>query len=323
MTRLLRAELLRIRSRRLTWVALGLVLLVVALAQLAVGSSVRPVTAAERNQAQVAYDEAVQDYEKNGETYEQQCLDEGLSAEDCATEPPRIEDYVPRTVSTFAEAGQLVVTVTVTFAALGLLLVAASVTGAELSSGAMANWLTFVPERGRVFAAKLLALVLVAAVSTAAVLALALGVAALVARGYQAPLTGAGQLVAVAGRGVLVSVVAAAVGFGLALITRHTIAAAGTVLGYLILSAVLAVVWFTVPALSGVQRFLPENNLLALLLGKHTYYTFGEQLQPDGTYVDTSVAHVISLTHGSLYWAVAVAVLLAASYLVFRRRDVN
>ena len=323
MSRLLRAELLRVRSRRLTWVALGLVLLVVALAQLAVGSSVRPVTAAERTQAQVAYDEAVQDYEENGKTYEQQCLDEGLSAEDCAAEPPRIENYVPRTVSTFAEAGQLVVTVTVAFAALGLLLLAASVTGAELSSGAMANWLTFVPERGRVYAAKLLALVLVAAVSTAAVLALALGVAALVARGYGAPLTGLGQLVAAAGRGVLVGVIAAAVGFGIALITRHTIAAAGTVLGYLILSAVLSVVWFTVPALSGVQRFLPENNLLALLLGKHTYYTFDEQLQPDGTYVDNSVDHVISLTHGSVYRAVAVLVLLAASYLVFRRRDVN
>ncbi|SDS02176.1 ABC-type transport system involved in multi-copper enzyme maturation, permease component [Friedmanniella luteola] len=323
MTALLRAELLRIRSRRLTWVALGVVLLVVALSQLAVAGSMRPVTAAERAQAQVAYQQAVEDYDENHEQYEQECRDSGLSAEDCAYPPPRLEDYVARSVSTFEAAGQLVVVVTVAFSGLALLLLGASVTGAELSSGALANWLTFVPERNRVFAAKVLALVLVAAVSTAVVTALALAVTAVIARVVGGPLDGLGDLAAVAARGVLVGVAAVVVGFGLALLTRHTIAAAGTVLGYLILSGVLAVVWGAVPALAGVQRYLPENNLLALLLGRHEFYTSTEVAQPDGTFESTAVTHVISLTHGAVYWAVVVAALVAVTLVVFRRRDVN
>jgi ABC-2 type transport system permease protein len=320
---LLRAELLRIRSRRLTWVALGLVLLVMALSQLAVAGSMRPVTADERAQAQVDYEAAVQDYDQNHEKYEQECRDSGLSAEECAYPPPRLEDYVARSVSTFAEAGQTVVVVTVAFSGLALLLLGASVTGAELATGALANWLTFVPERGRVFASKLVALILVAAVSTAVVGALALGVTAVIARVVGAQLGGAGELSAIAGRGVLVGVVAAVVGFGLALLTRHTIAAAGTVLGYLIVSGVLSVVWATVPALSGVQRFLPENNLLALLLGRHEYYTLTEVAQPDGTYESTGVTHVISLTQGSVYWGVVAVAVVAVTLVVFRRRDVN
>ena len=323
MTALLRAELLRIRSRRLTWVALGLVLLVMALSQLAVASSMRPVTASELAQAQVPYEEAVRDYDQNHQRYEQECRDSGLSAEDCAYPPPRLEDYVARSVSTFAEAGETVVVVTVSFAGLALLLLGASVTGAELASGALANWLTFVPERSRVFAAKLLALILVAAVSTAVVSGVALGVTAAVGRAVGAPLDGAGELGAIAGRGVLVGVVAAVVGFGLALLTRHTIAAAGTVLGYLILSGVLGVVWATVPALSGVQRFLPENNLLALLLGRHEYYTVTEVAQPDVTFESTGVTHVISLTQGAVYWGVVAAALVAVTLVVFRRRDVS
>lgn len=323
MTSLLRAELLRIRSRRLTWVALGAVLLVVALSQLAVGGSMRPVTADEQRQAQASYAEAVVDWEANHEEYEQQCVDSGGSAQDCAYPAPVVEDFVPRTVSTFAESGQLVVIITVAFTGLALLLVGASVTGAELSTGALANWLTFVPERGRVFASKVVALVLVAAVSTAVLSGLALALTAVVGSAVGATLSGAGGLAAIAGRGVLVGVTAVVVGFALALLTRHTIAAAGTVLGYLILSGVLAVVWLTVPSLSGVQRFLPENNLLALLLGEHTYYTFTQVAQPDGTYESSAVERVISLTQGGLYWGIVVVVLVGLTYVVFRRRDVN
>jgi ABC-type transport system involved in multi-copper enzyme maturation permease subunit len=122
---------------------------------------------------------------------------------------------------------------------------------------------------------------------------------------------------------VLVGVAAVAVGFGLALLTRHTIAAAGVVLGYLILSSVLAFVWFTVPALAHVQRYLPENNLQALLLGKHTYETYTPVAQPDGSFSENAVEHVISLTQGSIYWGVLVVGLTALAYLVFRRRDLT
>ncbi len=320
---LLRAELLRIRSRRLTWIALGVVLLVVALSQLAVAGSMRPVTAAEQAEAQVAHREAVQEWEANHEQYEQECVDAGLRAEECDYPRPAVEDFVPRSVSTFAEAGRGIVLATVAFSGLALLLLGASVTGAELSSGGLANWLTFVPERGRVYASKVLALVFVAVAFTAVVTALALAATAVTASAVGASLDGAAGLAGIGARGVLVGVAAVVVGFTLALLTRHTVAAAGTVLGYLILSGVLTAVLLTVPGLSGVQRFLPENNLLALLLKRHEYYTFTEVAQADGTFESSSVTHVISLTQGAVYWSVIAAVLLAVTWVVFRRRDVS
>lgn len=325
MIRLVRAELLRLRSRKLTWIALGCVLLVIGLTQVAVYASVRPLSDSERAQAQTNYEQAKADYDQNKDEYAQQareCVDQGNPPEACAYPEPRLEDYAQRSVSDFADVANLSVTVSVFVTALALLFLSASVIGAEFSSGSLANWLSFVPERTKVFTSKFVALVLVGAVATAVTSALAIGLTALLTTIAGAQVTGLAKVDATGARGVLLGVIAVVIGFSLAMLTRHTIAAAGTVLGYLFLSFVLTIVMFAVPALQRVQRVQPESNALALLNHGHTYTTFTRVATSDGS-DEQAVEHVISFAQASVFWVVVLAVLLAASYLVFRRRDVN
>jgi ABC-2 type transport system permease protein len=325
MIALVRAELLRLRSRKLTWIALGCVLLVILLTQVAVYYSVRPLSDSERAQAQTNYQQAKADYEQHKDEYAkdaQACIDQGNPREACEYQEPRIEDYAGRGVSDFADVANLSVTVSVFVTGLALLFLSASMIGAEFSSGSLANWLSFIPERTKVYTSKLGALLLVGAVGTALTSALAIGLTTLLAKLAGAPVVGLAKIDAAGARGVLVGVIAVVIGFSLAMLTRHTIAAAGTVLGYLFLSFVLAIVMYSVPVLQRVQRLLPENNALALLNHGHTYYSTVRVATSDGT-EENQVEHVITLAQSSGYWVVVLAVLLAASYLVFRRRDVN
>ena len=325
MTRLVRAELMRLRSRKLTWIALGAVLLVILLTQLAVYTSVRPLSDSERAQAQTNYEQAKVDYEKNKDEYAkeaQDCVAQGNTAEECAYPEPQLEDYAQRSVSDFPEVANLAVTVSVFVTGLALLFLSASVTGAEFSSGSLANWLSFLPERTKVYASKLAALALVGAVATALTSALAIGLTTLLTKIAGAPVTGLGKVDATGARGVLIGIIAVVVGFSLALLTRHTIAAAGTVLGYLFLSFVYAIVKYSVPSLQKLQRLQPENNALALLNHGHTYVSTVRVVTPDG-YSENEIEHVITFAQASVFWLVVLAVLLGVSYLVFRRRDVN
>ncbi len=326
MTALVRAELLRIRSRRLTWVALGLVLLIVAVTQIAVFTSVRPLSATEVAEAQTQYQQAVQDYEQNKAQYEQgeqECVDQGYGTpEECSSEP-RIENYAQRSVSDFSEVANLSVTVAVLMTALGLLILSASLVGADFSTGALSNWLSFVPERTKVFISKLTAVALAGAVATAVIAAVALGLTVLMTVLAGAEVVGFGDAAAKAGRGVLVGVVAVLIGFGIAMLTRHTIAAVGTVLAYLFFTFVYNILVFLLPAVQGLQRVLPENHALSLLDNGHTYVTYVNEATADGTFSQTPVEHTITLAQSGLYWVVVLGVLVGLAFVVFRRRDVS
>ena len=326
MTPLVRAELLRIRSRRLTWVALGAVLVVILLTQLAVFTSVRPLTDVEREQSRSAFEQAQQDYAQNKAEYdraEQECRDQGGSEEECGYFQPRQEDYVARTVGTFADVSNLAVTVTVLLAGLSLLFLSASLVGADFSSGAMANWLSFLPERTKVYTSKLLAVVLAGAVATGVLGALALLLTTAVTALAGADVVGVGPAWAMVGRGVLVGVVAVVLGFGIAMLTRHTIAAVGAVLGYLFLSFVYNILIFVVPVVQGLQAVLPEYHALALLNRGHTYVTYVNEPTSSGEFEERTVEHTISMAESGLYWAVLLGALVAVTLVVFRRRDVN
>ncbi len=326
MIALLRAELLRIRSRRLTWVALGLVLLIVALTQIAVYTSVRPLTGAEEAQARTSYEQAVQNYEQNKAQYEadaQRCIEQGNPREMCAIPPPQLTDYAQRSVGTFAEVSNLATTVSVLMTALGLLILSASLVGADFSTGALSNWLSFLPERTKVFFSKLLAAVLFGAVTTAVIGAVTLGLTVLMTTLGGADVVGFGHAAAQGARGILLGVVAVLVGFGIAMLTRHTIAAVGAVLAYLFLSFVYNILVFSVPAVQGLQRVLPENHALSLLNHGHVYVSYDNRPSSDGTYQQMPVEHTITFAQSSLYWVVVLGVLLGVAFVVFRRRDVN
>ncbi len=326
MSRLIRAELLRLRSRRLTWIALGAVLLVVGLTQLAVYSSGKPLTVAEQNRAQVAFQKAQQEYEQNKEQHARdaaQCVAQGNPQEVCEYPPPQLEQYAERQVVPFSDVASLSVTTVAFLSALALLMLSASLVGAEFSSGALANWLSFVPERTKVYASKLVALLVGGVAGTALLTGATIGVTVLLSRIAGADVDKVATVLAMGGRGLLLAVIAVVLGFGLAMLTRHTIAAAGTVLGYLLLSFVLSIVMFSQPGLQVLKRVLPENNALALLENGHRYTNVANTQGPDGQYNFTETEHVITFAQSSLYWAVVLVAVLAVSYLVFRRRDVN
>lgn len=324
MRRLLVAELSRLRSRRLTWIALVAVLLAIGGLQVAVYQSVKPLTQTEIAQGQAQFEQAKKDYEQNREEYEageKECLEQGNPADVCESEPKQ-ENYTYRSPEKFEDITNVVVTVVVFVTTLAMLFVGASFIGAEYSSGALANWLSFIPERGKVFASKLLALVLASAVVGAIASALTIGVGALVTRFADAQVTGVQKIVEMGGRGVAIVVIGAVVGFGLAMLTRHTIAAAGTVLGYLLVSFVISVLSQAIAPLQSLKAWLPENNVLAFLNHGYKYYTYVTTVTEEGS-MQQDVEHTISFAHSVGYWSVVLVVVVAVTFAVFRRRDVN
>ena len=103
---------------------------------------------------------------------------------------------------------------------------------------------------------------------------------------------------------------------------RHTAAAIGVLLGYLF-------VWFVRNVFLGEQAWsqrltplAPEANIAAIVHKVSVYEVPVRTLTTDGLNVDF-VEHTVSLTHGLLYWAVLLLVVVGATWLVFRRRDVT
>lgn len=321
---LLLAELNRLRSRRLTWVAVAVIALAVGLLQIAVFVSVKPLSASELAEGRAQYQAAQQDYQNHQADYQQeekQCVAQGGQPEDCRFVPTP-ENYASRTVAPFDEITRIAVSVAVFVSALALLFLGASSIGAEYSSGALANWLSFLPERNKVLAAKLLALTLASAVITAVAAAVTIAVAAVVASSTGAAVTGVGKLVETGARGIVIGVIGAVLGFALAMVTRHTIAAAGVTLGFLLVALVLTVLSSGIASLQKIKPWQPENNLLALLNHGYRYQTYVNTITDQGMQ-QSYVERTISFGHGVGYWSVIMVAVVTLMFVVFRRRDVN
>jgi ABC-2 type transport system permease protein len=321
MTRLVGAELRRLASRRMSWVAVLLLLLGVGLFQLAVNDQVAPPSAAEVAQNQQYLDDARQQWQANHEQVEKDCLDAGQPAEQCRYPEPTAADFGLAPVP-FAVVADMAVGLSAFLALLASYLVAASSIGAEYTTGAIANWLTFVPQRLRVYASKLVAVVLACAALGAVVNFAMLGLAAFITRLHGGALAGAGPVAATGGRAVALAVLAGVVGFCLALVTRHTAAAVGLVLGYLVLAFVLQGLSSSVPAFQGVPPWMPDQNLLAFLQHGTSYYIEVATTGAQGTQYDQIEKH-ISFGHSVAYMTVVLVVAVAGSALVFRKRDVT
>jgi ABC-2 type transport system permease protein len=319
MIRLLRAELNRLRSRRFTLFALLAVLLALAAFQLVVNDEVTPPSAAEQARNQAQYEEVHRDWVANHEMWERECQESNSPAE-CVIPEPQLSDFgrpIP-----FREVATTSLTLAVYLAGLVTYLVAGSYIGAEYSSGSIANWLTFIPRRGQVFTAKLVVVVAFAALTSALASAFVLAAAVALIRIHNGQVSGLTQLAQTGGRGTAVAVALAAVGFCVGLISRHTAAAIGVLLGYLF-------IWFVRVGLLGELSFAqrltpwsPEANLQAIVENGHKYAIPIHRLAEEGEIVDT-VERTISLAHGIVYWAVLLVVVVVGSLLVFRRRDVT
>jgi ABC-2 type transport system permease protein len=321
MTRLVAAELRRLASRRMTWVAVLLLLLGVGLFQLAVNDQVSPPSAAEVAQNQQFLNDARQDWQANHEQYEKDCLAGGQSAEECRYPEPTAADFGLAPVP-FAVIAGMAVSLSAFLALLASYLLAASSIGAEYTTGAIANWLTFVPQRLRVYASKLVAVVLACAALGAVVNFGMFGLAALITRLHDGTLAGAGPVAATGGRAVALAALAGVVGFSLALVSRHTVAAVGLVLGYLVLGFVLQGLSSSLPAFHGVPPWMPDLNVLAFLQHGTSYFIQVATTSAQGTEYNQIEKH-ISFGHSVAYLAVVLVVAVVGSALVFRKRDVT
>jgi ABC-2 type transport system permease protein len=321
--RLVGAELTRLRSRRLSIVAVIVVLACVALFQLAIRSEVAP-SAAAQAQGQQAYEQAQKEWQDSHVAYITACVQSGEGTqEECESENPApvASDYavVP---SPFDQVGQDGVTTATYLAMFASFLVAASFIGAEYASGSLANWLTFVPQRLRVFASKGIAVVLGSALLGAVTVFATLGLTALQVAHHGEPLLRSGHLAAAGGRAVVLVALAGLVGYVLALVTRHTVAAIVVPLGYGIVRTVLLAFTQNVDApLAWLPPYLPELNLQAFVERGATYTQYRQSLADGSDY--TEVEKHLSFAHSGLYWLVLAVVTVVVGALVFRRRDVT
>ncbi|MBM0279372.1 ABC transporter permease subunit [Micromonospora tarensis] len=333
---LVRAELERLSARR--FVQLMVVLLVLAFAVTAattLAGSHKP-SAEEMNSARAQAAEARQGMEL---AY-QQCLARQNGTlpqsemgtffpEECASIDPIRQDRLPIAadflpgVFSFAGQAQPLLYFLIAFLVLFGFLVGASYIGADLNSGGVVNLLLWRPRRLTVLAAKL---------GTLLVSVLALSLLASVA--YLATFWVIGQtaglpgrldgefwrsLGAVHGRGLVLVLLASAVGFAIATLGRHTAAALGAAAAYAVLWELGGRLVLEIVDARRPDQLMLSSHIAAWLSGRTEFFD-SQICAGSGTRYCEGFY--------TLTWAPALLVLLAvavgltlAAFAVFRRRD--
>lgn len=323
--RLLGVELRRLRARAAVLVVMAIGLAGTLLLGWAAHQAAQPMPEEDIAQAERFYQEEVEHWESDGERMVAECLEAEAAESEASGEqldfgcdemgPPQREWYVwePPAFAEFATAALPSAMLLLAFVSL---LAGVTFVAAEFATGSIGTWLTFVPRRGRVFASKTGAaavggLVFAAVWSAAYLGATALGYA-LAGSEVAVTATQVHALLKVAVLGTAVTVVGTALGF----LLRHTAAALGVALGY-----VIAVDGIVLSALRGGGRWSLLTNMQAWVTGSASYYQDECTTTATGTMCDW-VEHTVSMTQGGLVLLGVVVVLGAAALLTFRRRDV-
>lgn len=326
--RLFRVELTRFFSRILVWVGMVGLLGVVVLSLVGSWFSSRPMSAADLAWAKTNYDQAVEDWAENGEQYLAECQEQETLAKDsdpeadfgCDGMEPDWNNWVG-TPSTFVDVAERLLLDFGPAVLLFAFLVGVSFVAAEFTSGAMGNWLIFEPRRMRVLGAKAVAAGVGVLPATLVTAALIVGGTAAIysARGLLGEPTGElwGMLGWATARLSLLAVGFAILGVGIGTLLRHTAAAIGTVVGYLVVVELIGANVF-----ESLKPWLLLINIEAVLLDGTTYGTTDCTMTTMGQSCDW-VEHSVSLDHGVTVLLVVLVVTLGAAFAVFRRRDVN
>jgi len=321
MIKLLAAEINRLCSRRFTLITLLAVMLVLGIFQLQVNADVSPPSAAAVAANEAQYQRDLEEWREHHEEWEQECVESGTPREQCTGVEPRRQDYGLEPAP-FTEIVQIGLTLAIYLTGLAMFLVAASFIGAEFTTGAIANWLSFLPRRGQVFAAKLITVMAFSLLVSALASAFVLSMAMLLISFYEGEVTSLRPWLALGGRGLAVAGASAVIGYCLGSMTRHTAAALGVLLGYLFL-------WFLRMVVLGQQawaqrltRWSPDANLAAIVENGHTYFVPVRRLTEGGVTIDF-VERTVGLTQGLLYWALLLSGLIIVALVLFRRRDVT
>lgn len=321
MINLLRAETTRFTGRRMVWIGFAIALLVAVGILVLMSFETREPTAAQIAQGQQYYQQAHQDWQNNHAEYEKQCQQNAPEGTDCSMPEPQPSDFA-RQAASFDDAGTVVTLAGTAVFGLAAMFVAASLVGADFSSGAMANWLSFIPVRWRVYVSRLVVAVVATTAMTAVLMALLLGALAVVVTIQQpGPLHGWPAVIGMAARGLALVALAALLGFTVSFLTRRTIATVGAVFAYLVVRLVLGAfqmqTWF-----GTLQPALPDNNALALL-NKDLHYSIYHQVVSSHGVDYNATDKVLHWEQGLAYLLVGAAVLVAISLASFLRRDVT
>lgn len=322
--RLLAVELDRFRSRRaIVLMLLGGLLLSAVLVGTAVWDT-RPVTDAERAEAesQVATAKADPRLQREQAQCEEQPADffgPGASAEDCAGLTPRVEDFYPRNTLQLDRVVDNRGTVQVVMVTALLVLCGATFAGGDWHTGSIANQLLFRPRRGRVWLAKAGAVVIASALAATVLVGgfwLAL-LAAARGRGIDVPAEVQADIWWMSARGVALAVGGGLGGYALAMLLTSTVATLAVLFAYAVVGEALLL---TLP-LDRVSRFSPAQNVLA-------WVGDGERVIDDDVTCLPGLAgceqsYVLGLGHGATYLGVLLAVTVLLSWAWFRRRDVG
>jgi hypothetical protein len=319
---LLRAELHRFRSRR--FIQLLFVLLIVGwvIATVIGLLNFGVPTDADRAAAQDQIDQIIaQDAE-----FQEQCQNDPTRPDDVPVElycqplnpdDLRVEDFVTKAPFDFEQAGMAGAVGFGAAAAVIGFLIGATWIGAEWSSRSIVALLFWVPSRMRVMAAKLGVLLLGAAVlgvlSQALWLAMSGILRATVGTDDALPDGFWGDLFATQGRTILLVVLTALGGFGLANLVRNTGASLGIGFVY------FAIVETAIRALRPTwEPWLLTNNAAGLLSpGGFTVYVFDPQSfgEPE--------QYVITNLQGGLLLSGVVVVVVAIGVVLFAKRDLH
>lgn len=328
MMRLVGAEAQRWLARRGLWVALLGSLAIIAVFVISVVAATRPPATADLEGGRQAYAEQHAYWVAHHEADQAECL-RSLPAKDadspnemCAMPEPQPEWFIQQPM-TWKDAATSGGSAGAVVGGLVGLLMAASFWGAEIRSGSLATWLTFVPSRSRVWASKMVVSAIGGALVAAVLIVISLAAAWLSISLQQGP-DAVGDLsgpLQVAGRGVLFGAMMALLGAGLAVIFRSTVAAVGVPLAYLFVQGMLGIL-NAIPGFHHLMAFLPELNVRAFLEGGTTYTVPVPKSTPHGVEYDF-IDRTISLAQGTVYLLVFVAVAAAVSLVVFQRRDVT
>ncbi|MHA3705000.1 ABC transporter permease subunit [Jatrophihabitans sp. YIM 134969] len=321
---LVRAELLRLRSRRLLRVLLALVVLGwLAATVVAVFTFAEPGAAdLDRARAQIAQIVA------DNETYRTQCLADPPDGDESFCGPPTTaadfspNDFVPKSPFELDGPGRDGALVTAVGVAVVAVVAGATWIGGEWSSRSMVGLLFWEPRRWRVHLVK--AAVVTVAAAVVAVLAEALWTASayLLAnlRGDGAAPDGfVGQLLGLEARGVALVACCALIGYAVAGLVRNTGATLGIAFVYFaVVETAVRAVW------DAAQAGLVTVNAVALVArGGYTYYTYDDVADGTGPFSSQQHEHVVSNLQGGLVLAGVAVVLTAVSGWVLARRDVQ
>lgn len=328
MTRLVRVELRRLFSRRLTFLAIFAAFVLAGIVVFATAMDAKPLSGVELQQQEQMYQQALKDWKENGPEMVKSCLADQASQqqidptadfgcdqmnpthENFGKPQPNVKELMPLNLQTSAYLLSFIA-----------FLLGAGFVAAEFSTGAIATWLTFEPRRLRVYASKLIA----AGVS---VIPLAIVVIAIITAGTwvicsvwgSTALTSAqgGDLLLSGLRVVTLTAAAALVGAATGMLLRHTAAVIGAAMAYIVL-----VEGVFPNLLQNLQPWLVTNNIDAWVANGTTYYAKRCRTQPDGGYSCEGVENHLSFGHGTLYLAITTTLLVLLAGWVFRRRDIN